>query len=339
MSRRLMASVFFGIGLLAVSALGQPPAESKKPAEKKVEKKANPVDALIAAALANDPDVRMAQAKLQLADAELAKARQAVAVKVITLSASIEEQKRQVAATEDRVAWTARMIEKGFATESQLLADRQALESAKAKLSQLETELKLMTGGGPGAVGLKAPDDEIHRVAGPMMCAMCHASGTSALAWPPNHPVTEKGLATLAKALSSRLAKESSATGPIADRLRAALDKPVKLGPKDAKVTFEQAMEIFKKEAGLDVPIRGKFPPPTAIKDSPSPEIVSQGETLPVGAWIQMFEDWGDYPVSRGSTRGYKFYVRDYGLLIASRDTAPPDALTVTQFWKQKFAK
>src|SRR2546425_968791 len=105
MWRRLAASTLFGLGLLTLTAAGQPPAEDfpkfkpdKKPADKKA---SDPVDALIAAALANDADIRIARAKVQLADAELSKARQLVTQKVLTLSASIQEQKRAVqAATE-----------------------------------------------------------------------------------------------------------------------------------------------------------------------------------------------------------------------------------------------
>ena len=48
--------------------------------------------------------------------------------------------------------------------------------------------------------------------------------------------------------------------GPIPDRIRAALDKPVKLGAKGEKMTFDKALEVFRKEAGLDVPVRGTFP-------------------------------------------------------------------------------
>jgi hypothetical protein len=308
-----MVSVLFGIGLLAVSALGQPPAGPNQPAKRKDEKKANPVEALIAAALANDPDVRMAQAKLQLADAELAKARQAVAVKVITLSGAIEEQKRQVASAEDRVAWAARMVEKGFTSKPQLLSDRQALESAKAKLAQLETELKLLIGGGP-----------LGRNGGPAGPGM----GMAMDSFPGMHPgdpyATRPDIP-----VKIRFRVFDSATGPIADRLRAALDKPVKLGAKDAKVTFEQAMEVFKKEAGLDIPIRESTAGTGLSLQGERTTIQSGGESLPVGAWFQLFQDFN----------GGVFHVRDYGLLYTSKEAAPPDALTLTQFWKQQPAK
>ena len=50
-------------------------------------------------------------------------------------------------------------------------------------------------------------------------------------------------------------------------------------------------------------------------------EIVSEGEELPVGAWFQLFEDSAVSPRS-GTTR-YRFYVREYGLLISSTRRRP----------------
>jgi hypothetical protein len=73
----------------------------------------------------------------------------------------------------------------------------------------------------------------------------------------------------------------------------------------------------------LDVPVR---PMPSTL-----PEIVSEGEELPVGAWFQLFQD-----TAAAHNPGFTFYVREYGLLIANKQSAPPDAPTLTEFWKQK---
>lgn len=86
------------LALCATSASGQPqplqPPAFVQP--KPAEKKPGPADADIAAALANDPDIKMAQAKIQLAQAELAKARQAATLRVVTLRAAIEQHKTAV---------------------------------------------------------------------------------------------------------------------------------------------------------------------------------------------------------------------------------------------------
>ena len=109
-----------------------------------------------------------------------------------------------------------------------------------------------------------------------------------------------------------------------AGRIRAALDKQVRIGPKGETVNFEQALAVFKKEAGLDVPVRYGGPVGT-----PAP-VTSEGEELPIGAWFQLYQDQ--------DPNGGLLYVRDYGLLYAAKGTAPPDAPTLTEFWKQKPA-
>src|SRR5262245_22785485 len=107
MFQRLTVSALLFVGFFAVTTVAQPPADPIKPPGAKV-KPADPADAAVTAALANDPDVKVARAKVQLAEAELAKAKQGVVLKVMTLNANIKEYKAAVAAAQDRVAVTAR---------------------------------------------------------------------------------------------------------------------------------------------------------------------------------------------------------------------------------------
>ena len=74
MPRRFAISAALVAALFALAA-SQDPKPKTDPGAKK-EPKADPTDAALAAALRNDPDVRVAQAKMQLAEAELAKAKQ-----------------------------------------------------------------------------------------------------------------------------------------------------------------------------------------------------------------------------------------------------------------------
>ena len=332
MCQLLTASALLALVLLTTAAIGQPPADpNKKPAGEKADKKpADPADAAIAAALANDADVRMAKAKIQLAEAELAKARQAVTLKVLSLKATIEQQKLILKGAEDRLGHLAKLVQTGVADQTQLLEARLTLEKAKSALVAAETELKLLTGGAPVAGA-----DPAHA-----------QSVASALKWlgasvEYDHAASARLAAALA--LLNAAAERNVVKGPVPDRIRAALDKPVKLGAKGEKVTFEKAMETFKKDAELDVPVRGTYPVRTILNpkktnewlDQPI-EIVSEGEELPVGAWFQLFEDNAVFAQRSGPATRYRFYVRDYGLLISSTDVAPPDAPALTDFWKQK---
>lgn len=291
MLRTSTISALFVAVLFALPAVGQPPggADKKQPRGDKVQP-ANPTDAAISAALANDPDVKVARAKVQLAEAELAKAKQSVVLKVMTLMVSIKEQKSVVEMARVRVATADAMFNRAVIDQAKVLEERAKLESAQATLLRMETELSLLTGSGKEFRQIKQPDE------------YADALTLVTLAW---H--------------NTRLRAEAI-QGPIPDRIRAALDKPVKLGAKGEKFTFEQALEVFKREAGLDVPVRGE----ARLK-----AIVSEGVELPVGAWFQLFADEN---LEAG------FFVREYGLLIAPKSAAPPDAPTVTEFWKLKPA-
>jgi hypothetical protein len=315
--RLLTASAVFALAVLTTAATGQPPPGADvKPAapDKKADKKpADPTDAAIAAALARDPDVLASRAKIQLAEAELAKARLAVTQKVLTARSVVQDAKMAVVVAEHGVEALLNLykvenvpLDQGKNRAEYRLALAK-VEAAKAKVALAEAELKLLTGGSPPTGGQSS--------AASLAALEALFAGVSTAEDKP-----ERG-AVLADALRYYAAFGQShgkaAAGPIPDRIRAALDKPVKLGPKGEKVTFEKALEIFKKDAGLDVPVRG---------EDAFGSIVSHGEELPVGAWFQVFQD--HYPAV--------LYVREYGLLLAPKQAAPPDAISVMEFWKQK---
>lgn len=341
MWQRRMASALFGLGAVSLIAVGQPTPEKKatdRPAEKK---KADPIETAIDSALANDPDVRMARAKIQLAESELAKAQQQVVVKVVTLHASIQEQRQVLASAEERYRLVAEGFAKGGASKKDILPEREKLEAVKAQLARLETELKLVTGTHV-AGNANAPADEVHKAAARqgLTCAACHAGPgphaayPTALSWwltrQPPQPLDSKKAIDF---FNARMGQSQSIQGPVVDRIRGALDKPVRLGAKGEQVTLDKALEVFKKEAGLDVPVRkiGFITPGGTLggkPDAQQPRLESQGEELPVGAWLQLYQDFGNG----------MFYVREYGLLFASKGyNQPPDAVPLIEFWKQKL--
>jgi hypothetical protein len=227
---------------------------------------------------------------------------------------------------------------KGGSSPLDLLADREKLETAKAQLARLETELKLLTGGPARAES--SPADEVHRAAAAQNvgCSVCHvgpvhlsaATGMRWLALAP-HPSPDAAIALGAAtpANFAAWARPGLVQGPVADRIRAALDRPVRLGEKGEKLTVEKALDVFKKTAGLDVPVRrGDLFLDDEGKPVPVDVVTSEGEELPVGAWLQMIED----------NTGCRFYVREYGLLFTQKNRAPADVVPLIDFWKQKPA-
>jgi hypothetical protein len=346
MSRRFAISTALVAVLFALAAAQDPKPKTDPDAKKAAsagaidklvspadKKKADPTDAAVAAALRNDPDVKVAQAKMQLAEAELAKAKQVVVVKVMALVAKIKELQPEVEQFQERAAWADRMTKLGYMSATQAQAERSKLESAKAALAKAQTELKLLTGDDRAA--LKAWLEE----------TADHDAATAGLLWLSRIERYERSFQTqsAAAALLAAIGERQSVKGPIPDRIRTALDKPVTLAAKGEKVSFDKALEVFRKSAGLDVPVRGALPlrpvhdpkNPNEMKSGPI-EIVSEGEELPVGAWFQLFEDNAVFPQRGGNMLRFRFYVREYGLLVSSSDAAPPDAPTLTDFWKQK---
>ncbi len=280
---------------------------------------AAPTDAAIATVLANDPDVRVSQAKIQLAEAELTKVRQGVTLRALTVKTAVEEHKAMVEQAAERAAWAERMVKLNYITQAQMIAEREKLAAAKAALARAETELKLLTSGA-GVAGVGDPGhDKVLRVWAGLDDAVVAAHDADKLA-----RLLDHHRAVLLQA------RAAAVKGPIPDRIRAALDKSVKLGAKGERVTIEQALEMFKKEAGLDVTVRGPLVQVGTI--------TSEGEELTVGAWFQLFEDHTFLPAHdlKGPNRKAQFYVREYGILLAPADSAPPDAPTLTEFWKQK---
>jgi hypothetical protein len=320
MSRRTIASALCVASLCTATALAQPPkgndpggnpghADTRKALGDWV-KPTDKANGIVAAALANDPDVLVARAKVQLAEAELAKARQGVVLKVMTLNATIEEQMQAVKSAQDRYTWAERMMKTGNIPQGQLLDERAKLEAARAALAKAQTELKLLTGGKEVGMEVKPGHAPDHPTA-------------AGIAWLLNAQAGDDSRHAVAQALIAGMEGYRSAhtpKGPVPDRIRAALDKPVKLGTKKEVVAIEKAMEVFKKDAGLDVAVTLRY----QVNFVP---IETNGEELPVGAWLQMFADANsDYAIS----------VREYGLLVTLRKESPPDAPSLTEFWKQK---
>ena len=107
----------------------------------------------------------------------------------------------------------------------------------------------------------------------------------------------------------------------MADRIRACLNKKVKIEVKEP-LPFSQALNYFFDAAALDVPVR----PLGKIEAEKMDEMTFPKAELQVGAWLQVLQD---------SAPNVRFVVRDYGILVTTRDRVPDGAMTVEDFWKQ----
>jgi hypothetical protein len=284
--------------LLAGVSAAQPPAAPP-----------DPTDALIQKALANDPDVQVARAKLALAEAEVAKARQATVGRVLSLRAQVDQQRSEVTILTDLVNLEAARHKAGATTHESILAAQSKLSTAKAALARAETELRLLTGDGPKAA--VAPRADVGSIA-EEVARLLASSDPDAVA------------RALGQVYRSSTAK--SLAGPIPVQIRAALDKKVRFEPNIRAMSISGLLDHLRREAGPDVAVRGTdIAPGLSLENPPRVE-------LPIGAWFQMFVD---DPANKAKLR---VYVREYGLLIADEKSAPPDAITLAEFWQTRPA-
>jgi hypothetical protein len=315
------------LGLTA--AVGQePPRKDEKPPQQKSPPK--PTDELTAAiaASASHPDVRMAQAKLQVAQAELDQAKLLVAQRLAAAHAKLRSAQAQVeleAQTYERLV----KLESAIPKTELALAER-ALAQAKAALAAAEAEWQAARG---------QPD------AGKGLVLVESADGTATL------------LSMLMKAQAQPQQPDQAAfnylnlvqrtvappPGPATDRLRQLIGKRVTLDMKEP-VPFNRAMDEFIKQAGLgDMTVRVPAWADERVLKTPPKVGPLVGEQT-VAGWFQLILDdfnrslvSGNYP-SEYYQGPHEVYVRDYGLLITKKELAPPGAPTLAEFARQAQA-
>jgi len=116
--------------------------------------------------------------------------------------------------------------------------------------------------------------------------------------------------------LSSLALKSAS---PLTDKLRKALDKPVRLDAQ--KLSSRDILELVRDKmlAGVNLTVR-----PKALKKDGVD--IGIRESIPLGAFLQYLEDELDVV----------FVLRDYGIVVVGADERlPPGAISVIDFWKR----
>ena len=105
--------------------------------------------------------------------------------------------------------------------------------------------------------------------------------------------------------------------GSMTERVRGALDKVVKIEAWNGQLPLADVLEYLKKRAGTDFPIRG-----LQIYKSATAVDLMAGE-LPLSAWLLAIED---------TVPDLCFVVREYGLLVTTKDRLPDGAVRLRAF-------
>lgn len=320
--RTRVLSGLVGLGLAVGLAGGQPPDPKPKPADgrkplgldvKPADKKGS-LEEAIGQALRNNPDVRVAEAEVQLAQAKLNQAKLTVAQRVSTAHLALDRARADAKVAEANFARFEHLRDNKSVSSEMVDEARAKLDAAKAAVAKAEAEHNAALGVMPGKATAVSQLNVAFSPDGRLVAL--EGGGSLTL-------VGESPKVTAGEFLLSLAAKP--APGSVADKLREALDKPVTI-KSDGGMSLRQFLDWLNKEAGLDVTFR-------AVLTTGLDQGVSiQPGTLSLGAILQLIED-------ENAKIGLRFYIREYGVLATDGNTPPPGAVAVAEFWKQVKAE
>ena len=150
-----LALVLGGVGF-ALAQSPPPPAQPGQPQKPKPKK--SKLEEMLAEALRNNADIRVAAAKLAEAEAELTRTRVQVTQQVVTLHHAIQSQKATVD-FEQRQYDRYKDLQNHRAIDEKLVEEKFAkLTATKAKLAELETQMPGLLGKVAHAEGNRAKE-------------------------------------------------------------------------------------------------------------------------------------------------------------------------------------
>jgi hypothetical protein len=288
------------------------------------------LEEMLQQALRNNPDIRVAEAKVAEAEAELNRTRLIVMQKVVLYNANLSDAQAKVASAERLHARLIDLAKKapGSVTEPDLQAAQTELQTAKANLAKVEAELPLLLGdksqdkaiekalewlrrysldttGDPNAWRFGSP--ELDRAAAEQWFKYLHTDSVDTN--------TAFALAALAAA-----GVKPPVQGPMADRIKKALDRPIQVNFPGIE-PYSALESLLAKVEGVPYNIRLK-----ETELAPADIHLRLDHEVPLGAAFQAYQD-----VCLPSVR---FVVRDYGILVTDDKHVPPGATLLDDLWK-----
>ena len=269
-----------------------PPAKQKEPAQKEHEPS---LEEMLIQALKDNPDIRVAEAKRQEADAELNRIKLQVMQKVIALHADLERARAKVAYAESQFTRFQQLHEQKSIDRALLDEKEDALAAAKAELASLEAQVPALLGKPPERAG--------------QVVGQAVEEFRKRAAQTDNQPFSASGYRKQEMA-------GYEVYSPVAEKVRKAMDEPVAVSFKDAPLA--DVLEELQSKAGIV--IRDQLT--RYYKKEAGPKItLTLQKALPLRAVLQILEDELDPEI------GIVFVVRDYGLLLTTRATLPEGAV------------
>lgn len=269
------------------------------------------LEEVLAEALKNNPDIRVAEAKLHEAEAELSRARLVVLQKVAALYVARKAAQAKVVQAERDLERAGRLKASDALAEADYRAAEQALVAAKAELEKIEAELPVLLGKPPQGM---PPDAVVQRA---VQFLQRRQQGPDAMS-----AMSAAALMALAQARLQPAAGQS-VPATVAEKVRKALDKPIAVDFKDTPLA--DILEYLQDKTGIVIRnrVRGRY---KITLKFPEP--------LPLRAVLQALED----EVVGDTSGDIRFVVRDYGLVAVPAGHVLPGALLLDRLTPDFFA-
>jgi hypothetical protein len=315
-----LAAVFVAAGIV----LAQPPrvTEQKEASAAKKERIKEPVkpapgslEDTLEKALRNSADIKAAEAKVRDAEAELNRVRQQVLTKATAMHVDLNLAKRMLAVAEQTLVTQKGMADRGLAPVDGMLAAQAMVEKHRGEVEKLETELKSLR----GEFALKGVTSAAISPAGDALY-VSSADGTirlwdtgSGSGWIRDIPLNQNAWLPVPQTGSKAATPVQTS---MLDRVKKVLDQEVEMNSRESPLN--DALHAVLQTSGSNIPVRDTLPTTQGFGT-----VTLKGK-LPVGAWVQAIED---------SDPSVRIVVRDYGLLMTTRDRVPEGALRVQDLW------
>jgi hypothetical protein len=264
-------------------------------ATKKAE--AGSLEEMLDKALRDNPDIRAAEARVQDAEAECNRVRQQIIAKIVGLRNDIELAQKMLQTAQAME----RFVRPPNSTKADTLTAVATVEKQKAEVTRLEADLKAVLGSYAQVKG--------------------GSSGSATLSGSVTGSGSYIDLKGARLTLSGSTLNFDLVQTPMAERIMAALEKPVKLDSVKEAFCFS-VLDTLMKKAGDDVPFR-------ILGNLSNTTISFSAGEMPLSAWLDLIEDFTEV----------RFVVRDYGILATLKGRVADGALSIHEFRKLQEKK
>ena len=291
----------------------------------------------ITQALTRHPEMQLAQAELRVAEAKLAQARIVVSQKVTEDFHRLQKEQADVELAKAKWERISQMQKNGAISKEEADAAQQQLAGAKARLATTESSWKLIMGN-QAQTGFQINSDG----------TLYRTGSISNEQFSPHRKLTDQldflGITRLQgqpsfEVFNTIRVNSDANTDNTLDQLKSHLGTRVKM-EKQNSLNLEQAFQKVTEGAGLNVRVKLPITENKALYKVIT-QVDIEASDYPLHTWLQLIVDEMNNQQAMTAQQGkemprrFELYVREYGLLLTSRDLAPPDAMTVQELWKQ----